>query len=71
MKNGYFKKKAYILILEALFGNPNVNFEHHLHLIVEICLGFMIVEELSDKESEEELIFRVHAGDFLSRLLNW
>jgi hypothetical protein len=72
VKNDYIKKEGYLLILEALFNNPLINFDHHLHLIVEICAGFIMMRNPSDSQLDDsELVFKEKAADFLSRLINW
>ena len=71
-KNDYIKKEGYLLILEALFNNPKVNFDHHLHLIIEICAGFILLRNPSSEVVEDgEQAFKSKAADFLSRLINW
>lgn len=72
MENDFIKKESYLLILEALFNNPLIDFDHHLHLIIEICAGFILMKNPSDSVLDDgERDFKAKAADFLSRLVNW
>ena len=57
-------------VLQALFDNPHINLEYHLHIIVDICTKFVILPDLSVNKTDNELAFRERSASFLAQIVN-
>ena len=70
MLNGYAKKDLFLDVLCALFDNPHINLEYHLHIIVDICAKFVVLADLSVNKTDNEMAFRERSANLLAQIVN-
>lgn len=70
MLNGYAKKDLFLDVLYALFDNPHINLEFHLHIIVDVCAKFVVLADLSVNRTDNEMAFRERAACLLAVIVN-
>ena len=68
--NGYAKKDLFLDVLYALFDNPHINLEYHLHIIVDVCAKFVVLSELSVNKTDNDMAFRERSANLLAQIVN-